>query len=909
MKIGAIRVRDVGHFATPMALNGLSGGLDVLAAGNEAGKSTLFRALEVAFYEKHTATGDRVQGVTPRGGGSPLIEVDFSANGDDWRITKQFGRGKRSLLAQRNGSGRELRGADADDALARLVGLPDAARGYLPGRLGFLWVGQGGALKVEAPDAKRGEAAALQRIVEREVSELTGGSLVRQLRAEIAEDLGVLKTPSRAGPKARGPWDIAVRRVAEIELALGAAKAARQVAAQRRDALAALKARRLELEAPERVVAARQALADAIAQRDGAIGARRLLVDAQAHAVAQETALREAARTAAALHEQMGDAEAAETVVATVAPRLSAAESALGQRRAALTEVVAEGEELRSDEARAVAAVKAAEQAVLAAQAHVRLAKMRATLEAARTLDREIAEGIAAERGPRIDAVEMDRLADAQAAYQRACDALAAGAPRITIAYEPGVANAIVRDGVALPAGVVADADGIVRLVIAGVGVIEIVAAATADRAEHLAVRDRARVLLDAGFAALGLRDLGEAQAHYRCGIASAAALETLRARLSGVAPAGVGALAADVAAAEANVAELVAKSEGAVELTSAVAALETVRTTLGALRSNWQSLQDEIVQLVGAVEKDRAALEAAQRRIAGLSDVLPAASERGAVLARLQAEAARLQVNASGALRELAAVRQTVPDDAAVERLEARVGLLQAEQVLVANELQQIEVSCAGLEGEEKQADQDGQAGRVPELEGALLRAHGDVARCVADVDALTLLAETVDAAENDNLDRFLTPVVRSLNPLLDLVFPGARLQLAGDFFDRRDRADGRARSSRPVERGDARTVGGARSFGVCGVAGGCGTRRAADFGRCAGLHRRRSASACFRSAGGWRAAASGSCSNVSQGGVRCAGGQSCGASSLERRAVRQGRVGACRCGHDIWNSGERSA
>ena len=75
MKIHAIRVRDVGHFSAPTALEGLSGGLDVLAAGNEAGKSTLFRALEVAFFEKHTGAGERIKGITPRTGGSPLIEV------------------------------------------------------------------------------------------------------------------------------------------------------------------------------------------------------------------------------------------------------------------------------------------------------------------------------------------------------------------------------------------------------------------------------------------------------------------------------------------------------------------------------------------------------------------------------------------------------------------------------------------------------------------------------------------------------------------------------------------------------------------------------------------------------------------------------------------------------------------
>ena len=52
MKIKAVRVREVGTFRDPVALEGLSGGLDVLAGPNELGKSTLFRALEAAFHDQ-----------------------------------------------------------------------------------------------------------------------------------------------------------------------------------------------------------------------------------------------------------------------------------------------------------------------------------------------------------------------------------------------------------------------------------------------------------------------------------------------------------------------------------------------------------------------------------------------------------------------------------------------------------------------------------------------------------------------------------------------------------------------------------------------------------------------------------------------------------------------------------------
>ena len=55
MKINAIRLAEVGRFATPVALEGLSGGLDVLAGPNELGKSTIIAALRAVFGEKHSA--------------------------------------------------------------------------------------------------------------------------------------------------------------------------------------------------------------------------------------------------------------------------------------------------------------------------------------------------------------------------------------------------------------------------------------------------------------------------------------------------------------------------------------------------------------------------------------------------------------------------------------------------------------------------------------------------------------------------------------------------------------------------------------------------------------------------------------------------------------------------------------
>ena len=51
MKIKAIRLKEVGRFSAPIALEGLSGGLDVLSGPNEFGKSTILKAVKAALFD------------------------------------------------------------------------------------------------------------------------------------------------------------------------------------------------------------------------------------------------------------------------------------------------------------------------------------------------------------------------------------------------------------------------------------------------------------------------------------------------------------------------------------------------------------------------------------------------------------------------------------------------------------------------------------------------------------------------------------------------------------------------------------------------------------------------------------------------------------------------------------------
>ena len=187
MKIRAIRLKEVGRFSEPIALEGLSGDLDVLAGPNELGKSTILKAVRLALCEKHTSKDRKtVEALRPHNGGAPLVEVDFEIAGNTWRIRKQFLAGRSAELRSLSGSD-VARGGDAETKLAELLAGKDAA-----GRFALLWVDQGKPLA--PPSAEAAANGALLAAVEDEVESVTDGGAARFVGARVAAELAELVT-------------------------------------------------------------------------------------------------------------------------------------------------------------------------------------------------------------------------------------------------------------------------------------------------------------------------------------------------------------------------------------------------------------------------------------------------------------------------------------------------------------------------------------------------------------------------------------------------------------------------------------------------------------------------------------------------------------------------------------------
>jgi len=171
----------------------------LLGGPNEAGKSTVVEALHKVLFLKATATGRAVDEMRSRlHSGLPEVELGFEAAGARWELRKRFS-GASGTCQLSSDAGLALRGAAAEEQLARLLGVDGPIEGrrhsQLPLRWAHLWVRQGEAgtnllgSPSEAYDVEQlvqqlqqrgAAAAALESPLDRLVSE--------QLQARLGHD-------------------------------------------------------------------------------------------------------------------------------------------------------------------------------------------------------------------------------------------------------------------------------------------------------------------------------------------------------------------------------------------------------------------------------------------------------------------------------------------------------------------------------------------------------------------------------------------------------------------------------------------------------------------------------------------------------------------------------------------------
>ena len=806
MKLQRLRLTQIRRFREPLEIPDFAPGLNLFTGPNEAGKSTVVRAIRAAFFERYRSSV--IDDLIPRGespgSASPTIELQFESGGIEHRLAKTFFSKKRFSY---QAGAQAFDGEAAEEAIATLLGFSYPGKGVSKaehwGIPGLLWVQQGDSHEIAEP--VRSAAAFLRRALESTVGAVasTGGD---QLLATLRQQRDQLLTPG--GGKPRADFAEVIRDLAEARE--GLADLDRQIAdyrasvdrleALRRQQAADDKARpwqvfgdkldkaRADLAAARQLVSQQTDQEGQVATVEDTIGLldqqlqgfqteRDNLVRRQAE-LAGVTAAADEANRALTLRDQ-------QRARAHLAREAAGAQVVLAEREAARRDLAEALKRATDDEARIGVSLGQAEQ--------------HAAVVAARQAEAE---------ANRIDEADLKKLERSVVTLREREITLRAAATAIRLDLTAG--QAVRLDGAAVPPASEHRITARARLDLAGIGIVE-VTPGEGDGAELARQVEIARAERDVLLARIGVPGADEAQA--RKGRFDQARRDATVATglLAAHAPQGIDALRAALARArqirdgarrqlDAMTAAATTPGEGGDGAGTAGTAGEAGEAGVeSGLASPPISLADARDALKAAIDAQQLAADDYSK--AASSDAK--AHEKRDGLARTVNELkARVEAPAT---RERELEARTRLDQARTTREQAGQALAALRERIAATQPDVLEQDVRRLEQSRDQARAayDQRAGDLRALESRLEMAgatglesqraelvvtEAALARRRAELDlrarALDLLVSRMEAKRQALTTRLQAPLTEKLTRYLRLLFPaGAQLALADDL------------------------------------------------------------------------------------------------------------------------------
>lgn len=778
MKLRRLRIEHFKRFREPLTLEGFADGLNLFAAPNESGKSTVAEAIRAAFFERHRSSS--VEHLRPwdEPAATPTVEVSFDIGGRRYQLSKAFlGRKRCELLIAGQAA---LDGAAAEDHLAGLLGFRFPGKGASApehmGIPGLLWIRQGSAHELAGAVAHAAEH--LRQVLGESLGDLTSSTGDTLLRA-VETSRNELLTPATGQPK--GEYAAAIQRKGELAGQL--AELDRDIAAYQGsvDRLAGLRREHRRDEQDRPWVAVREQHRAALARLETAQGL-------ESRQQAEQAALQQWRTQAAALRSEL-EAFARDDAAVT------ARRQALAQKAAAESAAQVDVQSWERRHAEAVAADAGSRQVlerVRAAASRADVTRAAAELDAtlgtlAGTVARARDERA---RGARLQA-EAEALAIAPAELKRASQLaetlrdvgvkLDAAATTLEFDLADGP---VVRLGEETLAGrarrTVVDRT---EIHIEGIGRIA-VQPGGADIPALTAQRDSLAAELTGLLHRLRVAHVAEAQERARQASQRLQEARASRTVLEALAPAGVDALEAELAARTARRGELLAAlaalppadvggealpdlpgaqaqaERAAKALEDAASALGQARVAAARAQSDHQAARQELAAAQATADDERRAARMAVARQA----LIDAAAQEEAARQRVESTAAELKSVNLGVLRQ------------DVERFARSAQQLEDAHERRRQEIVRLEVALEtqGALGLEEQRGE-----RERELEAASRRVDELSRRAGALDHLLALLREKRAALAR----RLRAPLQKHLDHYLGLLFPGAHIEVADDL------------------------------------------------------------------------------------------------------------------------------
>ena len=790
MKLTHVSVEGCGRFGTLTRVENFGPGVNILSARNEAGKSTLFRAIRTCLFERHSSTKEDIQALATEGLSLPVtISVGFEKEGEAYEIRKSFLRGKSASLL-RNGVERS-RNQEADEEVWKLLGIePKSTRALDEAAYGMLWVQQGRSFEVPKPS--EAAASVLNSVIQQEVGTLVGGERARAVLAALDEELAKLVTGSTRKPRANGPLDMAQKDSARLRDERMEAEARLAELNGKIDDLARLRAELKTATDAATLQSFRDELAEAQrklaeAEKAGEEIKRLAGEERQAHALAKAQQ-----EKAEALRKRAAAIDAHRTRLKELAAALGPLDAEEADLQRALDEARAEQQALDS-EAEKLEARDAELQRLAALLARLAAREaMAARLDRLRDFRSRAALTEAALKAATVDDAALRALEALEQEEATLQAKLEAGAARLAIDTRGSASVSL--NGAALPAGAIARAITEPLVISVGDDVTITVTPPAATRAAAEKALEEQRRKLNALLS--------------RHGAATPAELRRLRAERMTLEE-----QARDLRAEAAALAMKEDASREIERLETAIAEIDAAARHILAPAApppdaeEIESEKQRLSERRGEQRVTRAGLEA---RIASHGASLTAlASRRGTLTgqikeihARLDTELALLPDESRAALLAeaetelearrdahrlkatvLAARQSQAPAEGEAERWQARVDRFSSAIRSREDEADGLRQRIAHLEGEIQAAGGEGLGERVATLKLQQEMAAAEAQRQDERAAMLFHLRSTVDQCYARRREQLNEPLRRHLRPFLNDVFPEADLALGENF------------------------------------------------------------------------------------------------------------------------------
>lgn len=775
LRLRRIAVDGFRKFREPMAIEGLTDGLNIIIEPNETGKSTLLEALRAAFFVRHGTKNQLAQSFAPYGEAvGPEIQVSFEADGAPWTVTKRFLRGATIEVTGPQGK------AQGEEAEARLHALLGSVRDTSQkgdagtyGALGLLWVAQTDALAVTAPGQIVRDT--VRSTLEAEVGSIMGGPAYKRVRTRIDEQFARYWSPT--GQKRERQNEMRER----VESAETAAREAADRLAGLEKTFAELEAARARLNVVQREIADDtdvQTRKDLVASLEVARAAAQILATRRA----EHEAISAKGRGLEDLSERHRTATEARDKASLALEQARAKRTDLAERLATSKQRLVDVHEALEN---ARTARHDARSALSGGEDRLRAARRKTGVAAARKRHAELVElerlQIEAKTlaATLIPTKTIELLETNERAIAEARAAQSSGATRIALTGD--VAGILIDGEPAGPGERTLTGRTHFRLGDVELVVIPPAGAASAEEALSSALKKQQSALAD-----LALADLAAARARNDTARDAASELRTIAARIEATTPAdeNVG-LAAGAGALKLFIVELADETEadeGFPDIAALTAALEAADIAL----ARAEGAQDSAFAALRRAEEEDAPLATAEAGDA--SDLSNATGQITAIesrpefpslvddLARAREQTAEAAVKLEEATRDA-----TAHDPAVITR---KIETVDARSRAACEARTKLEMEIARFEGTIESEGGKGLADREAGAREEAEAARSALQRVTEDAETLKLLRETLDEARDETSAKFVGPVAKRAKRHIERLLPGCDLSFSEDLM-----------------------------------------------------------------------------------------------------------------------------